>query len=535
MRTESLSESGLVFRFLMRQYWKKILIWILGIVFASAGAGLAYADIYADPLDIMGYAITMENPAMHALVGTGYPVEEYHLGAVFANQLFLFSAIAMAILNISLILKSTRTDEEEGRLEIFLSLPISRSSLAIPPMWLAFGTNLLLTVMLGSVLSLIQLEDMPMAACFLYSAMLGATGMFFAGLALVSAQLAESSRGAAQLSYGVVLVSYLVRAVGDMQESNVVLLSPLGWLGQASLFVHNRLWPLAALLLGGILLSVIGFTLYRRRDMGAGLLAIGKGKKSASPFLRSPFALFWRMEQNSTLMWGAGLFLISFAFAAIIGDIEVYFSELEIFQAILPDDAQQSFTQQMISLVITIFSIFAAIPVMNVILRLRKEEESGRLEHLLSRPLSRSKIWLSVFLQATIAAVFLQSILAAGFLLGTTDTGSDVFLPGEIWLAAYAFVPALLFTAALTLFFVCIHPAFASLGWAYLLFSFLVTYLGGLLAFPDWLRKGSAFYAVPTIPVLENDWTGPLVFGALSILLVGMGLVIQRRRDIFFG
>lgn len=534
MMTARFAGSGTVFRFLLRQYWKRVLIWVLGFIVVSAGAGMAYADIYADAAAIRGYALTMENPVMHALIGPGYAVEDYHLGALFANQLLLFSAIAAAIMNISLTLKSTRTDEEEGRLEVLLSLPVGRSAITWPTLLLLLVANGLLAVALGAALSLVHLENMPPSACFYYSALLGGEGLFFAGAALLGAQLAQTSRGAAQLAYGILLISYFLRAVGDMQENGLSLFSPLGWLGEASVFVANRLWPLAALLIGFLTLAVAALYANHRRDLGAGLLPVRKGRAGAFWGLRSPLALFWQMERMQVGIWAAGLSLLGMAFAAILGDLENYFSQLEIVQTILPQDAQVSFTQEMVSLVLTILAMFAGIPVINVVLRLRREEESGRIEHLLTLPISRTSLFGSTITLAAFVAVIMQSVLAASFYFVTQGMGMERFQPEELWLASYAFLPALLFLGSLALLLISFRPSLSYIVWVYLLFSFLITYLGGLLDFPEWLKRGSAFYAVPHMPFGEADWGGPLAYAGLTVAALLGGWARYRRRDIPF-
>lgn len=531
MRRKGITGWQVVFLLLLRQYWKRILVWLLGLTMASVGAGLAYADIYADPIDIRGYALTMENPAMKALVGTGYAVEDYHLGAIFANQLLLFSGIAVAVMNISIMLKSTRADEEEGRLELLLSLPIGRFAIILPSVLLLVAANTMLTVVLGTTLSVVQIDNMPLESCFLYSTLLGAIGLFFAGLTLLSAQLVQTSRAAAQLAYGSLLFSYLTRAVGDMRGNALVRLSPLGLLGQASVFVDDQIWPTMVLLLGAGLLFGGALYVSRRRDMGAGLLPERKGREEASWTMRSPAMLFWRLERNQILMWTIGIGVLGIAFAAILGDLEAYFSDLEIMQAILPEEAQADFTREMISLVLTIFSLISAIPVITASHRLRKEEESGRLEVLLSRPASRVKLFFSTFVQSGLAAVLTQTALAASFYYGARGAGLENFLPEEVWIACYAFLPALLFTSGMTLFFTGLRPSFSYLSWVYLLFSFLITYLGGLLEFPEWLKRGASFYAVPHMPFREADWSGPLAYAAGTMMLLAGGAFLYNRRD----
>ena len=76
----------------------------------------------------MAYALTANNPSMIAMLGPGYELEDYNLGTAFAMDMLIFTAIAAGIMNILLVGKSTRADEESGLTEVIRSLPIGRLS-----------------------------------------------------------------------------------------------------------------------------------------------------------------------------------------------------------------------------------------------------------------------------------------------------------------------------------------------------------------------------------------------------------------------
>ena len=46
---------------------------------------------------------------------TCYGLDNYHLGAIMAHQMLLFTALAAAVMNIMLTIRHTRRDEELGR------------------------------------------------------------------------------------------------------------------------------------------------------------------------------------------------------------------------------------------------------------------------------------------------------------------------------------------------------------------------------------------------------------------------------------
>ena len=61
---------------------------------------------------------------------------------------------------------------------------------------------------------------------------------------------------------------------------------------------------------------------------------------------------------------------------------------------------------------------------------------------------------------------------------------------------------------------------------------FVLGYLGALLHPPDWLRQLSPFTHTPEVPVAGVDLAGPVTIAVLCALLVGLGVVGLRRRDV---
>ena len=58
-------------RLLFRKDRMKIIIWLLCLIGVTVASALAYTDVYKTEADIMGFAMTMENPAMKAMNGPG--------------------------------------------------------------------------------------------------------------------------------------------------------------------------------------------------------------------------------------------------------------------------------------------------------------------------------------------------------------------------------------------------------------------------------------------------------------------------------
>ncbi|MGB7365436.1 MAG: ABC transporter permease, partial [Carnobacterium jeotgali] len=103
---------------IFKQNRLKISLWLFGLIGVSLATVSAYTTIYTSEKEIFEFGLTMQNPAMVAMLGKAYQIETFNLGAVFASEMLLFSAIAVSVMNILLVTSSTRMDEEEGRLEL---------------------------------------------------------------------------------------------------------------------------------------------------------------------------------------------------------------------------------------------------------------------------------------------------------------------------------------------------------------------------------------------------------------------------------
>ena len=107
-------------------------------------------------------AETMMNPAMTAMVGQGYGLDNYTIGAMMAHQMLLFTALSVGIMSILLVARHTRADEEDGRIEMIRSLPTGRLSNLNAAILVVCGTNVLLALLIGFGLYALGIESMDL-------------------------------------------------------------------------------------------------------------------------------------------------------------------------------------------------------------------------------------------------------------------------------------------------------------------------------------------------------------------------------------
>src|SRR5690606_30753103 len=110
---------------------------------------VSFTTIYVSEQERQVMAETMKNPAMTAMVGIGYGIDDYTIGAMMAHQMLLITAIVIGIMNILFVVRHTRADEEDGRIEMIRSLPVGRLSNLSGTIVVSLGMNIVIALLIG--------------------------------------------------------------------------------------------------------------------------------------------------------------------------------------------------------------------------------------------------------------------------------------------------------------------------------------------------------------------------------------------------
>lgn len=68
--------------------------------------------------------------------------------------------------------------------------------------------------------------------------------------------------------------------------------------------------------------------------------------------------------------------------------------------------------------------------------------------------------------------------------------------------------------------------------WLYLLYSYVVLYMGELLQVSDWAKRITPYGHVPKTPVEDVTFLPMFWLGIIAVALVAAGFIGYRRRDI---
>jgi ABC-2 type transport system permease protein len=519
-------------RFILRRDRVRIPVWLGALTLVTVSTANSFQTLYGSDVDRQQVAQTMNSPAGLATTGPSHYLENYHFGAMLSHQMLGFMGVLVGLMSVLLLVRHTRAEEETGRAEQVRSNVVGRHAHLAAALGVVAGANVVLALLMTAGLGSLGIEGITWSGALLYGAAHAAMGLVFAAAAAVTVQITEHSRGAAGMALAVVGIAYFLRAAGDIGNSALSWLSPIGWAQATWAFLENRWWPLALALALSAGLVAAAVALSTRRDVGAGLRQPRPGAAAASDFLVRPLGFALRLHRGMMVGFAAGMFVLGTMYGSILGEAEDMLSGIDVFSDAIADIGGTTIAESFASMIMVILAIVASVYVVLAALRPRTEENAGRAEPVLATPLSRIA-WLGSHL----AAVLLGSavmLLAAGLGFGISGAAStsDGAMVGTLLGAALAYLPALWLTAGVAVLLVGLAPRAAQLAWIVPLYGFLVGYLGQILQFPDWLNNLSPFGHIPQLPAKELTVTPLLVLTGVAVVLVAAGLAAFRRREI---
>ncbi|MEP6981768.1 MAG: hypothetical protein ABJA16_13465, partial [Nakamurella sp.] len=262
---------------------RSALAWVLVLGASMVGTAAGIAGLYDTPAKIHTYAAAVT--AGNALVAINGRVEGIDtLGGVIQDEFGFMAAFLMPLLGISVVARATRREEESGRLELLLGGRIARHQPTVAALLVATGTIVTTAVLFAVGLVVF---GVPLVGSVDYALSLGVLAFVFAGLAALFAQLTLHVRQVYTWSLIVLASSYALRGIGDVAQTWVTWLSPLGWAEKAAPFGDQRWWALVIPLAVGLTLGGVATWLAAHRDLASALVGGGAGPDRAAWWLHN--------------------------------------------------------------------------------------------------------------------------------------------------------------------------------------------------------------------------------------------------------
>jgi ABC-2 type transport system permease protein len=460
-------------------------------------------------------------------VGTLGGYVQWKYGAFFVWIVALWSILALS--------GTLAGEARKGSLELIASLPLGRRRIAwekIAAHLTLLAAVLVLTALAsfvsGAAFGTLPGDAIPLGNAIAYAAWLGVMALAFGSLAFVLSQVLGRAGGAAisglLLFAGWILTGYQA-SVPPFRP--LAALTPWSWTQDHLPLAGQTDWlSLLPVAMIPVVLLPLGVVLFDRRDLGAtrpvrlprflSLPALVGGPAGRSLAERLPVAL----------SWGLGIGLFGMVVAAMsrsfadelrkLPDIEAFFASA--FPGIDTGSAGGFLQFVFVDMGIVIVGFAVA----TLIAGWASDETSGRVELLLTAPVSR-RGWAARSGAGVFGAVAVVTlVLALGIGIGAASSGSEALTPmlGTIaiglWMAALAGIG--LAAGGLG------RPGLAAeLVALVVIVTFLIDLLGPVFKLPDLVLQLALTSHLGRPMIGEWDWPGLAVCLALALggLLVG--------------
>ena len=525
--------TGVLLRLALRRDRIRIPAWAVFAAYLTVAVAQSWDRLYPSEAERKALAATLAaDPTLSAILGPLF--DPLSTGGLTAWRISAGSLLAMGLVAAFLVVRHSRNDEDEGRIELVGGGPVGKAA----PLAAGLGTAivLLLAWALLSVASLAAL-GLPLAGSVAFSFTQSLAALVFAAAASLTAQIARTSRGANGLAGLVIAACFLVTSFGNSRVGGSPLqwLTPFGWAQQTRSYADERWWLLAVSAAAAVVVAAVALHLAARRDLDDALLAPRHGRAYAAGWVRGPVSFAWRLDRTALLVWALGFAVVGAIEGSLLTTSVDLVAKNPTFADMIrklaggTDNLNDAFLITMTGL----FGLLAAAFGISIVLRLRAEEESGRTEVLVTTPHPRAA-WLAG--HGSVALVGSTLLLAAGGLaLGLVFGAGDGDALGQGWramLASLVAAPAVWLLVTFALLLVAGLPRWSWLAWLGLVWCVVTGYFGAVLGLPDWLLKTSPFARLPLWPATPMTWGAVLVISLLAMALVGLGLVLLRRRDL---
>lgn len=526
---------GMLVRLALRRsrwFWA---IWIFALWITIVATRTTYNTLVEPGGDLGAtMAALAGNPTMRAMLGP--PFDLLTVGGFIMFRVGTFVACAAAMMAALGVIRATRAEEEDGRIELLRSGAIGRHAPLLAGVLVALGG----CGLLGLLIAVSQSAAAPpVAGAVVTGVGIALVGAVWVGVGAVAAQLSESARAARGIALGILGGAYLVRALTDGSADGSTMrslnwLSPLDWAALARPYSGERWWVLLLPAALAVALIALAFRLESRRDLGAGMRAASPGPADAAASLSSADGLAWRLDRAGIIGWLIGIVIFAYAVGTLSGSFDQLISDspqmADMFRRMGRGaaDLKAAFYVAMLAIMVVVIAMHG----LQLIARVNREEDLGHTELMLATATSRRRLLGGHLTLALLAPTVL--LLATGALLATPEaiSSGNARVIWDIMLAAGALLPGVWLVVGVGTALVGLAPRLFPVAWALLGWTLFIAWVGQLLNLPDAVTSLTPFAALPGLPVQPMNWTPWLIETVMAIVLIVIGFVGYRRRDI---
>jgi ABC-2 type transport system permease protein len=525
-----------------------------GIVGFSAGAFLSsliqavafYQIAGHSPAERVAFGRSMTALASRFTVILPTPSRLDTVGGYVQWRSFGGLAILFAVWALASASGAARGDEERGLVEAVLAASVSRLGL-IASRTAAFAASSFVAALaagLGLVVGAANGGDsFSLGPVLEESIVLAALALSCYSLTLLVAQIG-AARIATAAAGTLLLVLFLVNSLSHTYAS----LSSVRWLSPFHYYELNQplspggVFDLRAtfmLLAIAIVASIAAALAFAYRDLGSPLVLLPARTQPTSYEVsrvlawRIPLARGLYERRVGLVVWTVGM--------AVLGVISAALTK-SIIQPLLSIPALASYFGSFLHVgVYTTFLGFLWLSLAQLLLaafaitqvaRWSAEDGDGRLELIIANPLPRTAVVVERALVLVVGATVLAA--AGGLAVGYASHFQAIDLDGTRLAAASSLlIPfALVFAAAGSVLAAWNPRAAVGLLGGFAFASYLVSEVGPLLKWPDWVQDFSAFKLFGTPLESGVDRAGLAIMVVIIVMGFGASMLLMQRRDV---
>ena len=364
-------------------------------------------------------------------------------------------------------------------------------------------------------------------------------------IVVVIAQLAASRNATIGVASGVLLVMFFINSLGrsiDSLRQIAQYVSPFYYYDRSNPLTAGGSFDVAGtigLFVAAAALVALAMWLMRVRDVGSPAIRLKPREAprtlepSHNPLLRVPVLSALYEQRLGLLAWIVGTSLGAEYTASLgrqIVDLSKNASAFRVYLTLAghgdPYVALTGFFW------FGIFQLLLATYAIAQVARWAADDNEGRLEMVLSAPVSRARVVLERAITLVIGTTLVIAFSSLAFYYGAHQAGINV-QAGDLFRASIAAVPFGASFAAIGALLASRAPrqTVVVLG-AVVFASYIITQLGPLLKWPDWVMRLSllSLYGNPLTSGI--DWTGLWILIAVCVVGFGLGAVLLQRRDV---
>jgi ABC-2 type transport system permease protein len=474
------------------------------------------------------------------------PVRPDTVGGYVQWRAFGFLAILFAIWALASASGAARGDEERGIVQALLANGLSRPRM-IAARITAFATGSMVAALAAGAGLLVGVASggETFTTVFALEAAVAAAvlGVCCYSLTLLFAQL-TSARNSTAFAGVILLALFLINSLSRTFDALVPWrwLSPFHYYEQSSPLVPGGFLDVrATLLMLGIAVAaaVLAAFAFRYRDVGSPLIALPARTRRASYEMSR--SLVWRVpvvrdlyeRRVSLLVWTLGLSVLGAIFVVLTKSIVkplLAIPELAPYFAIFVNgNIYASFFGYLwfgfAQLLMAGFAI-------TQVARWSAEDSDGRLELVLSNPMSRARVIVERLIALSLGALIISAV--SGVAVGIEAHYQSIDLSSRrLAEASLLLVPfTLVFAAVGALLASRIPRATVGILGAFAFASYLTVQLGPVFKLPAWAQDLSAFKLFGQPLTSGVDQTGLVIMLVIVIAGLVASAIVMERRDI---